>query len=74
MKQAKNKIKLISMNMKAIIIKFEEKEISLSMNFIQIQLYLMCAVSKAFNSKNIDEEKVLPNNYDEINMLVMITN
>jgi len=34
----------------------------------------VCAVNKVFNSKNIDEEKMLPNNYNEINVLVMIAN
>ena len=60
--------------MKAAIIKFEEKEISLSMNFIQIQPYLVCIVSKAFNSESTDKKKMLFKNYNEINMLAAIAN
>ena len=74
MKQAKNRAKLTIINIKAAIIKFKEKEISLSTSFIQIQPYLVCAISKAFNLKNNDEKKMLFKDYDEINMLAVITN
>ena len=74
MKQAKNRAKLVITNMKAIIIKFKEEKISLSMSFIQIQPHLVCAIGKVFNLKNIDEEEVRSENYDKINMLIIIMN
>ena len=72
MKQAKDKAKLASMNVGIAIVKFEEEEISLSASSLQVQPHLVCAVGEAFNPEDTDEEEVLPEDYDEINVLAAL--
>src|SRR5438046_703523 len=38
-----------------------------------MQSHLVCAVSKAYDSDDTDDKKVLSENYNEINMLTMLT-
>ena len=73
MKQIKNKAKLASTNIEIIIIKFEEEEISLSINFIQIQPHLIYAIDEVFNPENTNKKKILSKNYNKINILTALT-
>ncbi len=38
-----------------------------------MQSHLVCTVSKAYDSDNINDEKVLSENYDEIDVLTALT-
>ena len=40
---------------------------------IQMQSHLVCAVNEAYDSDDTDNEKILSENYDEINILTILT-
>ena len=44
-----------------------------SVQTMQMQSHLVCAVDKAYDSDNIDDKEVLSENCDKINVLAMLT-
>ncbi len=62
--------------MKAVITHVEvtiiDVKVRSSSNTVQVQPHLVCAVKETYDSDNTDNEKVLPEDCDEINVLTVL--
>ena len=72
MRQVKDQAKATATHIKIAIIDVKVFAES-SIQSVQIQSHLVCTVSKAYDSDDTDDEKVLSENCDKINMLTVLT-
>ena len=50
-----------------------DMKVESSKQTVQVQSHIVCAVNNAYNSDDIDDEKVLSENCDEIDVLTVLT-
>src|SRR5438477_12686529 len=72
MRQVKNQTKTTATHVEATAIDAENFAES-SVQTMQVQFHLMCTVDKVYDFDDINDKKVLSENYDEINMLIVLT-